>query len=306
MHTKIKSSRNLNVKRIAPKHSEFLNDHNGSFDDSSIRKSIPEELPSLKMTSRFNSPQPESIRLEPPPEKPIKRKETMNSVSSVGSQTPSDRKLRSPKHRPMVKKKSGFSTAQRKSKDILIIVDMLKPSIFPLTDKQTRRNNLKFQNLDKCLESLENQPLFTPPSTQWKSTKVTRMKHLKKPYLTKDPLISKKSRNTLKILNFEADPKTTTSILPSGFKPKNTLPKLSPLRSPAMRHKSPPFHKANSIINESQRSLDLSSIGDLPEPLAGEAPVPFFKSQYSIGQKWIPFRKQGKMTFLRKSYKGVK
>ena len=60
--------------------------------------------------------------------------------------------------------------------------------------------------------------------------------------------------------------------------------------------------RINSSVNSSQGHLDISALNDLTESIQFDTPIPFYKSQYSIGQKWIPYKKQGKMSYLRARY----
>ena len=58
--------------------------------------------------------------------------------------------------------------------------------------------------------------------------------------------------------------------------------------------------KIEKNASDSHDELERMSLRELAESIQTESPVPLYKNQYSIGQKWVPHQKKGKNYFLQK------
>ncbi|CAI2383669.1 unnamed protein product [Moneuplotes crassus] len=277
-----RSSRNINLRKTSS-----IQGRNAEEED---KESIPEIMRnnclSPQAPQRFRSPQPGNpsmcrVKVIKVPS----RKETIGSVSSLNSEDADRRVCKSTvKKRPY--KTSGFVKAKSNN--------LLKPTVLPLASQRNQRKDLKFQNLDKCLEGIESKMVFSPQINTWKSSKVTRMKPLKKPYRLKTQAESKKPNSILNVINFDPGKERVSRNPGLPLKSKTSFPRINQLRKFRPR--------LQSTVDESQDHLDTSSLQDIADSIPNDIQIPFFKSQYSIGQKCIPYKKQGKMTFLRESY----
>lgn len=147
-------------------------------------------------------------------------------------------------------------------------------------------------SLNQVLGSVEEMPL-SPSFSKTKSLgKVSRLKPLKKPYRIKSPQIASSSQQTLNIINFQ----TQEEKMPAMKSPQNHhFPKLTKLKLLQDR--------LNRSITSSQDELEQSALKELADSIPVETPMPLFKNQYSIGHKYIPHQKRGRMAFLKKRYK---
>jgi hypothetical protein len=117
------------------------------------------------------------------------------------------------------------------------------------------------------------------------------VKQTKIPYRINSPSGDMNNTKSLKVINFQAiDKRTleTQDLKKASSKIKVKLPNLDKLRP-----RKPRFEKyAQNQILES-----VESMSRLDKPT-----IPMFKNQYSIGQKHIEYRKQGKMSYANKIY----
>ena len=175
---------------------------------------------------------------------------------------------------------------------IWISIDLLAPISPPkqhfMSETRERRNIMSTVTLNDTLDETSER-IISPKITKWRgSNRRVKMKPFKRPYrvLSPDPVDS--NAKTLNVINFQT--------VESGGIP---LPK-----SPGVHTSLPKIHKLKAIkarigksLDQSNDELEHQALLEILESIQIESPVPMYKNQYSLGQKWIPHQKRGKMGF---------
>jgi len=279
-------SRKSTIKDVDKEHSESTQQEEPKSDKI---------LPKLKIQSRFKSPQTvrsrEKIEVVTERKSAFQRKETFSSVSSRSDISKLKPIHKSPLKRSRFDKWTQKGNSGKANKPFLEIFSPMKIPLSSRYDKNTKNN---YQGLNKWLEDLENKVLFSPQMHKWKSLKVNKMNTLQKPYRLKGQNNLFSPKRTLKVINLQTiDKKDEKAELLN--KSWSAFPKIGQVKK--LRN------KIEKESNNSQDNLEISRIKEISENFLVDAPVPFFKSQYSIGQKWIPYKRQGKMAYLKGRHK---
>lgn len=142
------------------------------------------------------------------------------------------------------------------------------------------------------MERIEAKELFSPQTSQWKFSKVLKMKQLKKPYKICDKEEFKRSMNFANIINLESKD-GQVSRNPAG------LPLKAKTSFPQIDQRGKFRSRIRSIGNESYNSSDTKSVKHISNILSDGGQSPFYRNQCFIGNKKSSFLKKGKMSNFR-------
>lgn len=157
-----------------------------------------------------------------------------------------------------------------------------------MSETRERRNIMSTVTLNDTLSGVSER-IISPNTNKWRgSNRRVKMKPYKRPYRVISPDPASSNAKTLNVINFQTVEHDGSSLQ----------------KSPNIHTSLPKIHKLKAIkarigksLDQSNDELEHQALLEILESIQIETPVPMFKNQYSLGQKWIPHQKRGKMGY---------